>query len=181
MDDIIGNLERVGRLMRQAQYADGLNPAQWEALRYLARCNRLSNSPLALARYLGATKGTVSQTVTALSRKGLIERGPRKGNARSLELKLTPAGLDRLRADPWLPLRSAIEALPGKVRRRMAQGLEAIRHDEARRRKSPAFGVCRQCRFHREESGASPARCMLVDSALTADETGQLCIEFVAR
>lgn len=181
MDDIIGNLERVGRLMRQAQYADGLNPAQWEALRYLARCNRLSNSPLALARYLGATKGTISQTVTALSRKGLIERGPRKGNTRSLELKLTPIALDRLKTDPWLALKDTIDKLPGKVRRRMAQGLTTIRDDEARRRKSPAFGVCRRCRFHREESGASPARCMLVDSALTADEADQLCIEFVAR
>jgi DNA-binding MarR family transcriptional regulator len=181
MDDIIGNLERVGRLMRQAQYADGLNPAQWESLRYLARCNRLSNSPLALARYLGATKGTVSQTVTALGRKGLIERAARKGNARSLELKLTPLGEERLKADPWLALKDTIESLPGKVRRRMAQGLETIRDDETRRRKSPAFGVCHQCRFHREATGASPARCMLIDSPLTVAEADQLCIEFVAR
>jgi DNA-binding MarR family transcriptional regulator len=180
MDDIIVSLERVSRLMRQAQYADGLNPAQWEALRYLSRCNRLSNSPLALAQYLGATKGTISQTVTALRRKGLIERTARAGNARSIELTLTPLGVERLRSDPWLGLRETIEALPGKVRRRMTQGLEALRDDEIRRRRAPAFGVCLRCRFHREADASRSARCMLIDAPLTAAETDQLCVEFVA-
>jgi DNA-binding MarR family transcriptional regulator len=180
MDEIIVSLERVSRLMRQAQYADGLNPAQWEALRYLARCNRLSNSPLALAHYLGATKGTVSQTVTALSRKGLIERTARVGNARSLELRLTPLGVDRLKSDPWLGLKETIDALPGKVRRRMTQGLDALRDDEIRRRRAPAFGVCHRCHFHRAGDAQRSARCMLIDAPLSTEEADQLCVEFVA-
>ena len=32
-------LERLARLMRQTGHAAGLNPVQWEALRYLARAN----------------------------------------------------------------------------------------------------------------------------------------------
>ena len=70
-------LERLARVMRAREHEDGLNPAQREALRYLARANRFSNTPGALTRYLGATKGTISQTVMALERKGLIAKAAR--------------------------------------------------------------------------------------------------------
>ena len=69
-------LERLTRLMRAGEHEGGLNPAQWEALRYLSRANRFSNSPIALTRFLGSTKGTISQTIKALERKGYIAKGP---------------------------------------------------------------------------------------------------------
>ena len=56
----LARLERLARLMRSASQTQGLNAAQWEALRYLSRANSFSNSPGALTRYLGATKGTIS-------------------------------------------------------------------------------------------------------------------------
>ena len=73
-DDVDGRmimwpLERLARIMRAREHEGGLNPAQWEALRYLSRANRFSDSPGALTRYLGATKGTISQTLMALERK----------------------------------------------------------------------------------------------------------------
>ena len=74
---IVWPLERLARVMRAREHEDGLNPAQWEALRFLTRANRFSNSPGALTRYLGATKGTISQTVMALERKGFISQGAR--------------------------------------------------------------------------------------------------------
>ena len=64
-DLIVWPLERLARLMRAKEHEDGLNPAQWESLRYLARANRFSNSPGALTRYLGATKGTMVQDASA--------------------------------------------------------------------------------------------------------------------
>ena len=72
-------VERLGRLLRSRGYEHDLNPAQWEALRYLGRCNRFSNNPSALSNFLGATKGTVSQTVSSLERKGLLTKVPRAG------------------------------------------------------------------------------------------------------
>ena len=56
-------VDRLGRMAHGMQYASGLNPAQWEALRFIARANRYSRSPGAIARYLGTTRGTVSQTL----------------------------------------------------------------------------------------------------------------------
>ncbi len=51
-------LDRVSRLARELQFVDGLNPAQWEALRFIARANRYSRSPGAFAEFIGTTKGT---------------------------------------------------------------------------------------------------------------------------
>src|SRR5690606_124477 len=48
-------LDRLSRLSRELQFVDGLNPAQWEALRFVARANRYSRTPTALAEYLGST------------------------------------------------------------------------------------------------------------------------------
>jgi DNA-binding MarR family transcriptional regulator len=119
-------LERLSRLMRAAEFADGLNPAQWESLRFLARANRFSNSPGALTRYLGATKGTISQTVKALERKKLIEKSERPGEKRSVVLHLTEAGNAMMAKDPWSALAQTLDALGGKTRRR---------------RKSPAVSI----------------------------------------
>jgi DNA-binding MarR family transcriptional regulator len=94
-------LERLARLMRSEEHAEGLNPAQWEGLRYLGRANRFSNSPGALTRYLGATKGTVSQTLMALERKGFIAKSSRPGEKRSITLRLTTRGESALARDPW--------------------------------------------------------------------------------
>src|SRR5690242_3540631 len=108
---IVYALERLARLMRGAEFGDGLNPAQWEALRFLARANRFSNSPGALTRYLGATKGTISQTVKALERKKLIEKSERPGEKRSVVIRLTPAGTQLVGRDPWSQLAESLEAL----------------------------------------------------------------------
>src|SRR3546814_12275625 len=71
---VIVLLDRLSRLTRELQFVDGLNPAQWEALRFLATANKYSRSPTALAEYPGATKGPGSQTLIALEPKALIPR-----------------------------------------------------------------------------------------------------------
>ena len=67
-------LERISRLTRTEEQIGDLYPAQWAALRYLTRANRFSRTPMALTRYLGTTRGTMSQTIIALERKGYLER-----------------------------------------------------------------------------------------------------------
>lgn len=67
-------IDRIERLARSGVPVHGLNPAQWEALRYLGRANRFSRTPAGLAAYLGSTRGTVSQTLIALEQKGFLAR-----------------------------------------------------------------------------------------------------------
>ena len=177
---IVFALERLARLMRAAEFGNGLNPAQWEALRFLARANRFSNSPGALTRYLGATKGTISQTLKALERKKLIEKSERPGEKRSVVLRLTPAGTELVAKDPWAELAQSCEALGGKTRRRMERGLSEVLAQEITRRLAPSFGTCTTCRFWRADARTDDVRgphlCMLFDEPLSAAESSQICI-----
>jgi DNA-binding MarR family transcriptional regulator len=177
-------LERLARLMRSREHEDGLNPAQREALRFLARANRFSDSPAALTRYLGATKGTVSQTLMALERKGFVTKAKREGGRKSIRLTLTPKGREALSRDPWAGLARTAEKLGGKTRRRMQRGLDELLAEELKRGTLASFGVCASCRYFREGGRMTDARgphlCMLFEDALTSEDSQQICIEHVA-
>jgi DNA-binding MarR family transcriptional regulator len=177
---IVYALERLSRLMRAGEFGDGLNPAHWDAMRFLARANRFSNSPGALTRYLGATKGTISQTVKALERKKLIEKSERPGEKRSVVLRLTHAGGGMMAKDPWSVLAESLQMLGGKTRRRMEKGLVEVLTQEITRRVAPSFGSCPTCRFWRADArhgnAQGPHLCMLYDEPLTEAEATQICI-----
>jgi DNA-binding MarR family transcriptional regulator len=171
-------LERLARLIRAAEHDGDLNPAQWEALRFIARANRFSNSPAALTRYLGATKGTVSQTVMALTRKGYVAKNARAGEKRSIALTLTAKGEEKLKQDPWARLSVDMDDLGGKTRRRLAQGLSDLLVIELKRGSFTSFGFCETCRFLRDDRKANPAepyRCTLFDEPLALADVIRIC------
>jgi DNA-binding MarR family transcriptional regulator len=178
---IVWPLERLARLIRAREHEDDLNPAQWEALRYLDRANGFSNSPGALTQYLGATKGTISQTVMALERKGFISKTARAGEKRSISLMLTPKGKAALAKDPWKQLADGIDDLGGKTRRRLAKGLKELLAGELKRGQLKSFGLCASCRFFREKGrsadSAGPHHCMLLNVPLSAADSQRICVE----
>lgn len=175
---IAADLERLTRLIRASEHRHGLNPAQWEALRFLARANRFSNSPGALTSYLGATKGTVSQTLKSLEAKGFVVKAPRGGRRGSLSLDLTPKAIEALAADPWTRFSADAAELRGKTRRRLAKGLSELLTIELARRGAPRFGICADCRYFREAASDASPVCMLFDEKLTEADTGRICIAF---
>lgn len=183
-DMIVWPLERLSRLMRAREHDDGLNPAQWEALRYLSRANRFSNSPGALTLYLGATKGTISQTVMALERKGFIAKAARPGEKRSIALTLTPKGAEALARDPWKKLSEASGDLGNKTKRRLAKGLKELLEAELQHGGHKSFGLCATCRFFREKGrdkdSAGPHHCMLLEVPLSARDSTRICVEHEA-
>ena len=176
-------MERLSRLMRSREHEDGLNPAQWEALRYLARANRFSNSPGALTRYLGATKGTISQTLKALERKGFITKAQRESERRSITLTLTEKGNTALASDPWAELSLAADELGGKTRRRLAKGLGELLTGELTKGGHQSFGLCVSCKFFREKGrdhdARGPHQCMFFDEPLSSAEARNICVEHV--
>lgn len=177
---IVWPLERLARLMRAREHERGLNPAQWEALRYLSRANRFSDSPSALTRYLGATKGTISQTLKALERKGYISKSPRDGVAKSVRLNLTPKGHEALKRDPWAGVASMVEGLGGKTKRRMERGLNTLLEQALHQSGLESFGLCSSCRFFRERGregdAQGPHLCMLFEQPLSQDDAARICI-----
>src|SRR5690606_35035834 len=139
-------IDRIERLARSGVPLHGLNPAQWEALRYLARANRFSRSPAGLAAYLGSTRGTVSQTLIALEEKGFVSRRASDRDRRSLALDLTDRGIAALGDDPLLATaRDLTEATGGDASAIVAVLRQALRGAVGRNGGRP-FGVCRTCR-----------------------------------
>jgi DNA-binding MarR family transcriptional regulator len=178
---IVWPLERLARLMRAREHEGGLNPAQWEALRFLNRANRFSDSPTALTQYLGATKGTISQTLKALERKGYVSKAARTGSGKSVRLALTPKGLEALKRDPWADVAAQAEQLGGKTRRRMARGLNDLLQQALQQAGLKGFGSCSSCRFFRERGRDGdphgPHLCMLFEQPLSPEDRVRICVE----
>jgi DNA-binding MarR family transcriptional regulator len=174
-------IDRLGRLARAADHRGGLNPAQREALRYLALANRFSRSPAALAEYLGATRGTVSQSLIALEAKGYVTREPHPRDRRALALGLTAAGRAALKDDDGVALLgAAVAAGVGAEAATLARLLEATLAAAIARNGGRAFGVCRTCRHFRAEAHAGTARphhCALLDVPLAEADARAICVE----
>lgn len=175
-------IERLGYLLRaDVRHTDGsaLQPVQRAALEYLARCNRYSDTPAAVTEFLQLTKGTVSQTLGVLARRGLIAKRTDDADRRVVHLALTPAGR-RLVARRHPVWQRACRSLGAQ---RVAQSsavldhlLLAVQRAAATRR----FGDCHDCRLLRAGAGGR-FRCGLTDETLTAAETRQICREQVPR
>ena len=179
--DIADLIERMGRLAHTQQFAADLNPAQWEALRYLARANRFSRSPSALAGFLGATKGTISQTLIALERKGLVTRQRSENDRRGVILHLTSTGWARLADDPLTSLAASAAELPPDLQAKLSDGLRAILAAMQRRNGRRPFGQCHSCRFFLREAATEtpggPHFCGLLDEPLSHEDTDRICCE----
>jgi DNA-binding MarR family transcriptional regulator len=170
-------LERLTRLVRSASHFQGLYPVQWEALRYLSRANSFSNSPHAMARYLGSTKGTISQTVAVLIKKGLVETGKRNGDARSISLRLTSAALALLAEDPLLHVAQTIGKLGDKTGKRFSKGLTEVLELEVLRQNEPSFGTCENCR-HLDGKGAGGLWfCKNFQTYIELNDFNSICVE----
>jgi DNA-binding MarR family transcriptional regulator len=175
-------VERLGRLAQGERYAEGLPPVQWQALGYLARANRFSRHPTALGLYLGATKGTVSQTVMALVRKGLVRKEADPADRRAVTLDLTARGRALLARRPAGALADALAELPAPARARLARTLAQVLEAMLARRQGRMFGQCAGCRFFRRggarAQAAGPHRCGLLDVPLSDDDAEKICVEF---
>ncbi|MSR17383.1 MAG: MarR family transcriptional regulator [Methylococcaceae bacterium] len=89
-------IERISTLIRaeeRKKYAIlGLQPVHIQVLDYLSTCNSYSNTAVGVTEYFGLTKGTVSQTLQVLERKGYIEKHLDEEDARVTHLMLSKSG-----------------------------------------------------------------------------------------
>lgn len=173
--ELIERLGVVRRAARRGAAADaGLSLAQLDALAYLASCNRFSNTPAAVAEYMDATRGTTSQSLKALERKGLVARLADARDGRVSHLVPTAAGrgvLDAARTDE---IERAVGAL-GADAARLELLLDRVLRAAQRARGGRMFGRCSGCRHLRGAPGAR--RCGLTDEPLADAETSLLCVE----
>ncbi len=178
---IADTLERLARLAHSVQFAGELTPTQWDVLRFLGRANRYSNNPRSVTAFLGATKGTVSQTLIGLENKGLLERRQDPSHGRRVQLHLTKSGRRVLEKDPLVQMVQAAEALSGEKQDALADGLTSMLLAWQRANDRQTFGVCRTCKFFKpndapNEAGG-PHRCGLTLEPLNDEDGGRICAE----
>ena len=65
----------------------------FEVLNYLSHSNKYTDTPAATASYFGMTRGTVSQSLIVLEKKGYLEKSQDKHDKRVIHVKLLPSGL----------------------------------------------------------------------------------------
>jgi len=181
-DQAVELLDRMGRIVHGLQFALGLNPAQWEALRFLARANRYSRSPTALAEFLGTTKGTASQTLIALESKGMVKRTRRTSDRRSVELAVTPLGLELIEKDPLGPVFQAASRLSQDDCEAMNAALNQVVANLQQTIGFSESGRCLDCVHFCEDHVGSAidyvCRCALSQEEMAPQELERICTNF---
>lgn len=157
----------------------GLQPVHFQVLNYLSRANKHSNTPAAVANYLGMTRGTVSQSLIILEKKQLIEKTPDANDRRVVHLTLREQGktlLQQARPSDLFGSATAIlresDAAPSDANV-FQQALTALQ----KANQSQSFGVCKTCRnFTRLDDGYF---CQLTKEKLSTEESEQICQEHI--
>ena len=178
-------VERLGNLMRaemrKAGADESLQPVHLHALIYLSKANRYSNTPQALADYLGLTKGTVSQTLLLLDRRGLIERFEDDIDRRVVRLRLSSAGEQLLaESQPALPWQNATRNIsPNRIRNAtsaLREALVTLQEDN----EGTVFGECSSCSWCQKLSQRID-RCGKMGDRLSGPETRKRCRIYAAK
>lgn len=128
--------ELMSRSLHSAGFVNGLFPAQWTTLRYLADAPELSRTSAHVARFQQIAIGPVSRTVRTLIDKGLVAKAGQGAHHRSELLALTPDGLKMLENDPLRRVVTILRSLPEEEHERLAEilvniisGLHSLREE----------------------------------------------------
>ncbi|MGY6549787.1 MAG: MarR family winged helix-turn-helix transcriptional regulator [Roseinatronobacter sp.] len=174
--DLIVHLAKLGQSGGHASDEVPLTTAQWTALRYFARANRISRTPSAFSDFQATTRGTASQTVKSLVALGFLRKQSHDHDGRSTLIEVTETGLARLDSDPLRDLRTVLRDMPSATRSALSQALGAAIFQLAKLRDAPIFGTCSACQY----CGARDYGrfCTLSQMALSAQDMQAICADF---
>lgn len=169
-------IERISSIfrsqMREHATEHGLKLVQLEALVYLSAANRYSDTAGALTEYLGVTKGTASQTVIALERRGLATKAKDPNDGRVLHCVLTPAGAAI--AEAARPASFLAELPQDEQADALVAALGVLGSLQAGRG-FRTFGECKTCSYFQNKGGKF--QCGLTLETLTDADSLKICRE----
>ena len=171
-------IERMSALIRSEERRRctelGLQPVHLQVMDYLSRCNRYSDTPAALANYLGMTRGTVSQTILLLEKKGYLKKTADENDKRMVHLSLLAEG-DALmnKASPADLYNQASAIFNENINQEnvFINALNALQ----KANKSQSFGLCKTCKYFTETSVGFV--CDLTKEQLSKGDSEKICQE----
>ena len=166
-------INRLARIDSASGWTGDLNPTQRAALEYLSEANQFSRSPSHVADYLGTTRGTMSQTLKALVRKGYAAERRQISDQRSISYELTEAG--RAAAAEPNPIAGAIGNLPADAQAALKDGLLQSLKLALAANGGQSFGKCKTCAYH--DASSENGFCTLLGLSLEAGENVKICFE----
>lgn len=174
-------VERLSSLLRHETRTKlslhGLQPVQFDALQYLMQCNRYSDTPMAVTEFLGQTKGTVSQTLNVLVRKGFITKTMDQEDKRVVHLSVTSAGikLSQEILESKL-LRTGAKLVGQQKLDQLNAGLELLLNKLQLANQLKTFGQCHSCRHHTKLT-PNGLLCGLTQEHLSSKDATLICRE----
>jgi len=175
-------IERITNLVRSEERkkfaAIGLQSVHVQILEYLSTCNRFSDTPAAVADYLGLTKGTVSQSIQVLERKDYLTKTVDPKDGRVVHLALTELGtsfLDQIK--PIDIFEQAQKMVDGKGFSTIETALNAVLVELQKANNGKSFGVCHSCVNFIEKDHYY--HCKLTDLPLSRVDATKICREHV--
>ena len=181
---ILDLIERIGALVRSDARREAgsheLHPVHIQALDYLTRANRFSDTPVAVGDYLGLTKGNVSQRLNVLKRLNLVRKVADDNDGRIVHLKLTNAGKRLLReVHPPPSWREAAKVMDEQQFIDLERQLTGVLHALVAANEFRTFGLCKTCRFHQRHD--NQVFCGLLQVDLDDEEAKKICREHQPR
>jgi len=175
-------IERISTLMRAEERkkfsALGLQPIHIQVLDFLNSCNSYSNTAASVTEYFSLTKGTVSQTLQVLERKGYLDRTQDMEDGRIIHLTLTAPGLELLtdmNTNDFLA--QAEQSVLSKKFSSLAEALSVMLLSLQRANNCKTFGTCDSCaNFDIEENHYL---CAATRLPLLQAETHKICREHI--
>lgn len=176
-------IERISTLLRSEERkrfsAMGLQPIHAQVLEYISQCNQHSDTPVVVAEYLGLTKGTVSQSIQVLKRKGYIDKRSDPADGRIVHLSLTTAGEELLQQMQPLSLFSKVEKDIAEYNyTSLNEGLNATLAALQKANHSRSFGICNTCSYFSQLD--NHYQCQLTMLPLSQSDANKICCEHLS-
>ena len=171
-------IERMSALIRSEERRRctelGLQPVHLQVMDYLSRCNRYSDTPAALANYLGMTRGTVSQTILLLEKKGYLKKTADENDKRMVHLSLLAEGNALMNKASPAELYSQASAIFNENINQENVFINALNALQ-KANKSQSFGLCKTCKYFTETSVGFV--CDLTKEQLNQGDSEKICQE----
>ncbi|WP_024302501.1 MarR family winged helix-turn-helix transcriptional regulator [Pseudogulbenkiania sp. MAI-1] len=173
---IVSAISRIAAVLRAGTWqfatSEGLNPTQVEIVEMLAA--RQEGVRVSwIAQQLGVTVASASDSIAALTAKGLVEKGRAPDDGRAVALRLTAPGrelADRIAGALGFAY-EAVDGLPGATQEALYGSLLALIGRLQQAHRFPEIRACLTCKHfvaHVHQDTEAPHHCQLVNAPLPA-------------